>query len=169
MRKTIAIAFYAIVAVNMAIIARPYLNTPEPLTFEVALPQAAEVMPAEMVHPGTFKLELPWNALKARADTTRYTGTIVSYGTGTVGASALVEAYLPRGESTFYYSKVERDPHWPYGFKIGRVERNLNRFTAYPEITWVILWGNLVMGVLFCGAIGFVVYPWKNHWLERGK
>ncbi len=167
MRKTIAIMLFAVVVINLAIIARPYLSDPDPLTFEVALPQTAEVMPETRVHPGTFKLELPWNELTLRADTAPdRTETIVSYGGGALGESAQVEAYLPRGESTFYYSKVERDPHWPFGFKIARVERNGNQFTAYPKITWMQLWFNLVFGVLFSGAIGFIVYPWKNHWLE---
>lgn len=165
-RKAITTLLYMVAVVSLVIALIPLLQYPQPFTFQVSLPKTAEVLPAAQVHPGTFKLELPWSQLTERADATP-SKTIISYGGGMLGLTARIEAYLPRGESTFYHAQFERTPNWPAGFQIRRVERNENQFTAYPQIAWTRFAAFLFFGVAVFTAFGLLTDPRTDPWFKR--
>lgn len=156
MRKVIATLMYTVAAFTLAITAKPLFSTTAPFIFNVPLPERAEVLPASRVHPGTFKLDQTWDELRRSAEASP-SKTIVSYGRGSYG-SARVEAYVPREDSTFYYSEVILTPSWSFGFEVGRMERNGDRFTAYPTVEWGLLGISGLIVVVF-GLFGWAAVP----------
>ena len=161
MRKAIAFVLYSLAGIILVSTVSALFRNPDPLRFQVQLPENAEVLPATRVHPGTFRIELPWSEVKDRAKAAS-SPTIVSYGRITY-RRARVEAYVPRGDSTFYYSEVMQSLDWPFGFKVDRIARNGNHFTAYSALDW----GQLLLAGLV--TVVFGLFGWAAEPLRFRK
>ena len=101
------VLFNGIAAVLLLYLAFGLFVSPKPVTFKVALPDGADVYPSEKVQPGTFKIEVPFAELNTRTTNSSFPA-LVAFG-GSPGQwlpAATVQAWLPRGDNTFYHARL---------------------------------------------------------------
>lgn len=161
MKKMIISVFCLPAAIALGLLMNLLVSNPDPFTFQVHLPERADVFPAEQVHPGTFRIDIPWDEFYGHTAANLPQQALVSFGGNLNSEGYLmgvlpeikVEAYLARGDSTFYYAAVKPEPDWPFGFLAGRVERRGNEFVAYPARSWPL---PTVLGVatILLGCLG---------------
>lgn len=84
-----------------------YPVVPERYVEQMWMPISAEARPARLVTPGTFKITVPFEELKDRVGSEDK--PIISYHFPSVdnGFRVVMEYWVPRGDSVFYYSKVD--------------------------------------------------------------
>lgn len=149
-------------------------SLPEPLEIVFRVPEGAEVLPSNTVHPGTFKIDVSVETILAAATSGRH--LLVTHGAYEFNSATYqVEYWLPREDGNVFYHAEQffrlPDVHFLRIDRVGGIATTGHlRLIPSTDLVVVLLLSELVcilsliaIGLLYRGGLPTVRVPWPRR------